>query len=324
MPTRLRTLPGRSTVRPPALSIVGLLIATAGCDVVQRQERAYQDKFASAGLEESRVELDEGRVRYWSSPSGSPLLMLHGFGGHALWQWHQQVGPLTRAGVRVIAPDLVGFGETHSSSDRYSVPAQADLALELMEGLGVQRYDVLGLSYGGYVALELARRRPNVVQRLILVDCPGPAYSQTDYEVLLATYDVDSAAALLIPQTPNDIRRLLELIFSKPPRVPRFALRQLHESLFTARVSEQTRLLESLVDTYRVNAPEYPTQTTLVLWGEDDRLFPLSIAERLVSAIGTRAELDTIAAAGHAPNLERPVAFNESLIGFLTSSGQPD
>jgi len=306
------------------LLIGALLTMTllAGCNVYRFQERRLTHRFTRAGVGEQVVTLPLGQIRYWSGGAGRPVLLIHGFGGHALWQWHQQVGALIDGGSRVVAPDLAWFGETVPLRPSCSVAEQAAIFLELMDHLGIREFDVVGVSYGGYVAWRLAVEHPDRVRRLVLADSPGPAYEQGEYELMLERFGVESIEELLIPERPEEIRRLLRLAYARPPRVPGFALKSVHRELFTSYSAEKACLLADLRRSYRDrdSVARYPSQLTLILWGAEDRLFPVELAFKLKKSIGKHARVVTLPAAGHASNLERPVEFNRALVEFLTEA----
>jgi pimeloyl-ACP methyl ester carboxylesterase len=81
-----------------------------------------------------------------------------------------------------------------------------------------QRYAVVGVSYGGFVAYHLAHAFPAAVERLVLV-AAGVCLEETDLAAgLFAVEDIAEAASLLLPQRPEDLRRLVGLTFCRPPR----------------------------------------------------------------------------------------------------------
>jgi pimeloyl-ACP methyl ester carboxylesterase len=154
--------------------VLACLLISTGCNVHNLLEKKYERRFHRAGGLEHVVELPNGMVRYWSAGDGDPLLLIHGFGADALWQWHRQIRPLADSGFRVVAPDLLWFGGSVPHDPLYAVEDQVNTVLQLMDHLGIEKCDLLGVSYGGIVAFDIATRHPERVSRLILVDSPGP------------------------------------------------------------------------------------------------------------------------------------------------------
>ena len=105
---------------------------------------------------------------------GEPVVLLHGFGGSS-WSWRHLMPALARR-HRVIAPDLNGFGWTQRPREvaAYSYAGQAAMVLGVLRELGVERFHVIGHSYGGGLALWLAARHPERVRSLVLVSSVLP------------------------------------------------------------------------------------------------------------------------------------------------------
>jgi pimeloyl-ACP methyl ester carboxylesterase len=103
-------------------------------------------------------------VAYDESGQGPPLLLLHaGIADRTMWD---DVTPMLSERFRVVAPDLRGFGETPLPDGPFVYAADA---AALLEGLGIERAHVVGVSLGGHVALDLALARPELVDHLVLV-----------------------------------------------------------------------------------------------------------------------------------------------------------
>ncbi|PKU66484.1 Membrane-associated 30 kDa protein, chloroplastic [Dendrobium catenatum] len=86
-------------------------------------------------------------------PQKHTFLLIHRFGGNSKWQFHRQIGPLSRS-FDLYIPDLVYFGRSLSSSGERSVGFQSQCVSAAMRGLGVEKYSVAGISYGGFVAMN--------------------------------------------------------------------------------------------------------------------------------------------------------------------------
>jgi pimeloyl-ACP methyl ester carboxylesterase len=189
------------------------------------RDRCYTRAFRSAGLRPTAVPLADGAVlHFWLPPpaagSRHPILLLHGFGASATWQWAPFLRPLLAAGLAPYVPDLVFFGASASpAADRSPAYQAACVAAAMAALLGApQRYSVVGVSYGGFVAYHLAHAFPATVDRLVLV-AAGLCLEEADLSAgLFAVEDIAQAASLLLPQQPEDLRKLVGLTFSRPPR----------------------------------------------------------------------------------------------------------
>jgi pimeloyl-ACP methyl ester carboxylesterase len=250
-----------------------------------------------------RLDLEGGSISYFSAGSGPPLLFLHGGGGAGRWQ---QVHALWSAQHRVVAPDHPGFAR---SDDLPEVEAVDDLVfhyLEVIERLGLERPVLVGASFGGWLAAELAVAAPADFRALVLVSPVGlriPEHPIADLfflppgELPAAVY-ADPARAEL-GAGPPDVDTLLA-IYRDQTALARFTW-----SPFMCNPKLHRRLR-------RIAAP------TLVLWPEQDRVVPRAHAERYAQLI-PNAALETIPDCGHASYLERPEAVAEAVARFLAA-----
>ncbi len=221
--------------------------------------------------------------------------------------WGPQIEALTAAGHRVVAPDLPGYGETPLEPGEV---AYVDVAASHLTGPAA----VVGCSFGGRIALELASQRPELVDRLVLVgaglgDWDWSEATRADFaeeETLIERGDLAAAAA-------QQARMWLA-----PGALP--AVRELTEAM-TARSYELQLPMEELVQATWPKPPAAErlgevTARTLVVVGTDDVDDILTMADHLATQI-PGARLERIDGAGHLPSLERPDELNRLLIDFL-------
>jgi pimeloyl-ACP methyl ester carboxylesterase len=107
--------------------------------------------------------------RYLDVGNGDPVVMLHGYPqNHDCWR--HQIAAL-RSRFRVIAPDLPGWGASDRRLDlHYDYDAEVGRLIEFFDGLGLRNVHLLAHDYGGYLALGLARARPDLVNRLVVLN----------------------------------------------------------------------------------------------------------------------------------------------------------
>ncbi|WP_234050408.1 MULTISPECIES: alpha/beta hydrolase [unclassified Xanthobacter] len=111
-----------------------------------------------------------GRSNYFMEfGEGRPILLLHGISNSGR-AWGPQIPALVAAGYRVIVPDHAGHGASAPLSSPFGVTDITDDTQQLLAHLGVESLDVVGLSLGGMVALELALREPSRIQRLVIAN----------------------------------------------------------------------------------------------------------------------------------------------------------
>lgn len=91
--------------------------------------------------------------------------------------------------------------------------------MEALTLAGLDHFGMVGISYGGFVAYQMAAMYPNSVDKLVMVSA-GVCLEESDLEAgLFGVSDVGEAARLLVPQQPDDVRQLVKLTFCKPPIV---------------------------------------------------------------------------------------------------------
>ncbi|MFC4637518.1 alpha/beta fold hydrolase [Deinococcus hohokamensis] len=228
------------------------------------------------------------------------VLFLHAYPLSAA-MWRAQVEAVEAAGLRVVAPDLPGFGGAPGAMKSLPEAARGLLA-DLPEGPLV----VVGLSMGGYLALELLAQAPERFGRVVLADTTlraDPLEKQADR---LAQADrvmkegrgfiLDAAREEHSAPTFRQVRPMIE---AASPEGIAGALRAM------AARQEQRNTLQAL------------TVPLLVLVGANDQITPPDRAREIADA--GRGEVRVLPAAAHLSNLDQPEAFNGALLPFLTA-----
>ncbi|WP_052546950.1 alpha/beta fold hydrolase [Enhygromyxa salina] len=311
----------RTPVRPGALlmqSAATMLELAGSFNVVRLGERGLNHKLERKGIRSQSVQLGDANVRYFEGGEGPPVVLLHGFGASAVWQWHEQIAPLAR-NHRVIVPDLLWFGGSWSKRRDFSVDYQLEVVTALLDHLGIAEASFVGISYGGIIAHEFAAMHPERVRKLAILDSPGRSYTANDHAQMLERFAVEDVGALLVPRTPEDVQTLLEVGYHKPPKTPRWVHGQVLRAMYGEFREEKVQLLSSLLgELGGLRArPGKVRHETLLIWGEHDLVFPLEIGRRLQADMGGRARLRVVAGAGHAPNLEHGGLVARWLVDFL-------
>ncbi|MFK8846144.1 alpha/beta fold hydrolase [Streptomyces sp. Ac-502] len=246
---------------------------------------------------------------------GETILLIHGHPfDHTMWA--PQTTALATAGHRVLVPDLRGYGATQvvPGTTRLETFA-ADLAA-LLDHLGVTDRIVLGgLSMGGQIAMECARRFPERLRALVLADTFARAETPEGHRARNAMadrllregmhgYTEEALDKMVSPHTiatrPAVAEHVRRMMLGAPPEGAAAALRG------------------------RAERPDYADTLTrlavpaLVLVGRDDTYTPVADAEFLCDRIPD-ARLTVVEDAAHLPNLEQPDAFDAALTAFLAA-----
>ena len=252
------------------------------------------------------------------------MVLLHALGESALdWRW---VLPSLARMHRVYALDLPGFGySAKPSAAEYSPAFFARFVGAYLDALGLESPAVVGNSLGGLAALRLALSEPARVSTLGLVASAGLGREVT-YALRLPTLPGYGEAAVAWGKTPLGAAgrawSRVPLLFGRPERVPaewiteqtRIAQLPGFTEATMAALRAQVDLggqREVLVD----QLPHLP-MTTLVVWGEHDRVFPYSQGQKAFSRL-RRGTLELIPDCGHLSHVERPDRFAAILGEFL-------
>ncbi|KAJ4767633.1 alpha/beta-Hydrolases superfamily protein [Rhynchospora pubera] len=281
--------------------------------VTTARDRCHRRSFTSAGLRPAFFPLTDGATLHiWlpasPSPSSRPaLVLLHGFGARATWQWSPFLRPLIRAGFDLYVPDLLFFGDSSSPTAHRSDIYQARSVMEALKSAGLDQFGMVGISYGGFVAYQIAAMHPDAVDKLVIVSA-GVCLEESDLAAgLFAVSDMAEAASLLVPQQPDDVRQLVKLTFCKPPPImPTCFIRDYIQVMCTENVKEKTELLYALINGRKLADLPKINQETLIVWGDQDKVFPLELCHRLKRHLGDNSHLVVIKNAGHAINREKP------------------
>ncbi|HTU01936.1 MAG TPA: alpha/beta hydrolase, partial [Candidatus Sulfotelmatobacter sp.] len=117
------------------------------------------------------ISIDGDRIAYRAAGKGPVLLLVHGMAGSSMTWRH--VMPALAKQFTVLAPDLLGQGQSDKPRGEYSLGAHANMLRDLLDALGHKRVTVVGQSLGGGVAMQLAYQFPERCERLVLVDSGG-------------------------------------------------------------------------------------------------------------------------------------------------------
>lgn len=287
------------------------------------RDRYLRYSFSRAGLKSTTTDLGDGTIMHCWAPkahnhSTTSLLLIHGIGANATWQWNHFISPLTRH-FNVYVPDLLFFGDSHTTRPERSEWFQAKCVMALLEALGVRQTSVVGLSYGGFVAYAVAAMFPERVEKVV-VCCAGVCLEDRDMEDegMFWVKSVDEVVSVLLPQTPQKVRELLQLTFANPIKLlPTCFLKDFIHVMCTEYRQERTELIQALHKDRKLSNLPKITKPMQIIWGEQDQVFPLELAHRLKRHVGEKAQLVVITNAGHAINVEKPNELCKNLKSFL-------
>lgn len=309
--TRVKTTPGagldktRSHPRLPALLLLIWAVLAWGLAGADSADRCV--------IHATQIELEGGVVPLRQAGRGPAILLLHGLFANKE-QWDALLCPLAAGGYTALAPDLPGYGaSTGFPIADYALENQVARLDALIERLGLEQVDVAGNSMGGTIAALYARAHPERVRSLALIGAPlgvtgwGP-------EVRAALY---LGINPFIPVTTEELDLELSLLFMTPPILPDEVKAALvADYVERNRRYQQVWTIVGLFDEvlarpgFRVRTP------TLVIWGAQDRIFPVTGAGALRFAF-PRGKRLVLPDAGHLPHLENTETIAAEYLAFL-------
>ena len=300
-----------------ALTLGGIGYAVALSLATSRIKRFEDVDLASANVPGRFIEVEGIRLHLLEQGEGEPIVLIHGLGG-STFSFRFTIPALAER-YRVVALDLKGFGySARPPKGDYSLTAQAELVVGLMNQLGIERTAIVGHSMGGGVAMRVALTSPERVSRLILVDSVGGSTEERRRRFgFLARPFLPFVAAFALGRSKAFERGLRSAVHD-----PTFVTPEVVEGYTRPfRVKGHLRSLETFVASGRRDGDlplEDISQPALVLWGEHDRWLRLAQGEELARRI-PEARLDVVPAAGHLPLEEQPDYCNAAILALLSS-----
>ncbi|GAB4122514.1 MAG: alpha/beta fold hydrolase [Roseiflexaceae bacterium] len=287
---------------PLLLAGTGAFLGAAHVLAPLREQIDPQDLAAGVGGRYARAH----GYAIWYDDTGprdrTPIVLLHGF---AAWSftWREVRQALLDAGQRVIRIDMIGCGASERvAAPAYSTHSHAEIVLSVLATLGVQQADLVGHSFGGRVAMQIALLAPTRVGKIVAI-CPEAFVSERPPIAALVGMPLFGFALSVYTTDPSLVRTGLGMVirrdqwitpavlegYAAPLRVRGNALSQVWQAR-----SPKDGPLAVPHHLSQIAAP------TLLIWGEHDPIFPLEHGQRLTQLL-PHAQLITIGGVGHLP-----------------------
>ncbi|TGD88429.1 alpha/beta fold hydrolase [Mycolicibacterium vanbaalenii] len=263
--------------------------------------------------------VDAGAIRtnylHAGDPAAAPVVLLHGSGPgvSAYANWRLTI-PALAASHHVLAPDLVGFGYTQRPDGHaYTMDTWIAHIEAFLDTLGLTSYSLVGNSFGGALALRIATRHPDHVQRLVLMGSAGVPFPVT--EGLDAVWGYQ-------PSVPA-MRRVLDYFaYNRDLMTDDLATARyqasvqpgFHESYAAMFPAPRQRWLDAMITDD--DAIRHIPCPTLIVHGREDQVIPPDTSRRLFELI-PNAELHMFGKCGHWTQIEHAASFNRLVAAFL-------
>ena len=268
------------------------------------------------------VTINGQRIAYLDEGHGPPVILIHGFGG-SMWQWEHQQSALEKH-VRVITPDLPGSGLSDKPDIAYTPEEMLQFLTGFLDALHIPQASLVGNSMGAGLAIGMALDHSERVTKLVLISGLPPHVMEN-----LANPSIKRA---LTTSTPSWLvsfgnwlvggfmvdRILKEIVYDHTLLTPAILERSNRNRQRPGLIAPLMTVGDNLPAWETRYAPRIGTIThpTLILWGEEDRVFPIKTGKLLHELI-PQSTFAAVPRAGHIPQWEQPELVNAQLRSFL-------
>lgn len=261
-------------------------------------------------------------IAYLDEGQGPPIILIHGFGG-SMWHWEHQQEALAQH-YRVITLDLLGSGLSDKPKTNYSPTFMLDSFIEFMDNLNIPQATLVGNSLGAGIAIGMALTHPNRVSKLVLID-GFPAnvvenIASPPYKRFINSRPPIWLARLGMRLTGRwATKRILTEIIHDPtlitPVVIERSFQNRQASAFLQPLYSQVEQIPEWEEHFASRMDQI-SQTTLIIWGEHDEIFPSLVGQSMHASIPNSTFLK-VPNSGHIPQWESPQLVNSSILRFL-------
>lgn len=249
-----------------------------------------------------RIKLEDLVIHYRFRGSGRPLILLHGWNKSA--RIFVNLQNRLAKDFAVYALDLPGFGNSSFPQSVWGVPDYARLVTKFADSLKIAQFSLIGHSFGGRIALELAAKYPGRIDKLVLTGVP----------VL--------RKKLLFRLIYGLVAKTAKLIFFIPPFIffqnlfKKILYRLVGEVDYLQTDKQKRKIFKKVIAYNQVKLLNKITSPALLVWGENDRVTPLKNANLMLKCF-QRAQLKIIPLSGHKLPYEKPEDFYRTVNSFL-------
>ena len=254
-------------------------------------------------------------TNYHDEGTGTPVVLMHGSGpGVTAWANWRLVIPRLSPNRRVIAPDLVGFGYTERPEGvQYDMATWTKQVLDLIDGLELEKVDLVGNSFGGGLALRLAIDHPDRINRIVLMGSMGISFPITEGLDFVWGYtpsveNMGRAISMFVDNKALATENLIELRY-------RASIEPGFQESFSAMFPEPRQDGVEWMASAEADIRRIPHQT-LIVHGREDQVIPLDNAYRLLQLVD-QAQLHVFGHCGHWTQIEQNERFCRLVNDFL-------
>lgn len=261
-------------------------------------------------MEEKTIFVNNLEINYKIAGSGPAILILHGWGvSSERWLRVQEI--LARKGYKVIVPDLPGFGKSQELTKSFDVTNYYNFVLSFVKKIGLNKFSLIGHSFGGGLAAEFAAENPKMVEALILCDAAILRKTRLNFRQKIAQFLAKIGWPILsLPHIEETIYPVAKKIVYKIAGVRDYYLAKgVMRETFKKIISED---LQWCLKGIKIK--------TLIIWGREDKVTLLEDAYLINKKI-RNSKLVILPDIGHAPHSKVPQKLSEIIFNFLQEHG---
>jgi len=260
-------------------------------------------------VDHGEVTIDSRKTTYLTAGSGRPVICLHGAGTGAV-TWYPSIGAIAKC-YYVIAPDIVGYGESDKPNGSYDRSYFSKWLNSLLIEMKISKAHIVGLCQGGAIALQFAIDYPQKVGKLVLVDAAGLG-AKVPFWPFVGIVWMNSFPSVIANRFNS--RYILHKPANRDPNHGLYSIAVIKKAggknaFKQGRGSAVSKIPDELLQQIK--------NETLIIWGKQDRFFFAEYGERAAKIIAN-ATFTLIQNAGHLPMIDQPEVFNQVLTDFLT------
>ncbi|MGB2078877.1 MAG: alpha/beta fold hydrolase [Vibrio sp.] len=281
-------------------------------------------KVQQVGYVEQKIRFtdDSSEIHYWDNQNNDKpiVILLHGVGGDAISNWQKTMLALNDD-YHVIVPDILWYGQSTSNLPA-NLESQIKAMTQFMAVVAPEKpVNLVGHSYGGFMTYGLMANTNHIASATI-ISSPGGSFDQHNLQEMLEGFGVSKPSELFVPNNDEEFKRLVNASSYHSLHVPAVTLDGVYEHYFSGNAKQKSIMLDHLIDSrddlvQKINAKKQAGQLPPIqlIWGEQDRIFPLDSGMRLAKELD--APLYIVTESAHNILIEKPSIVNRLLTTFL-------
>ena len=266
------------------------------------------------------IDIDGNSIRYFEEGQGETLILIHGI-GQAMYTFRKNVRVLSEH-CHVISIDLLGHGFSAKPEIDYTIDDFSKLIVDFMDAMGIEKASLLGFSTGAVIALDVAIKYPNYVNRLFLL---SPGGVTKTYPSLIKHFSTPVISDIIFTFfNKSMVKNVIEQAYYDPTLVTKDVVHHYHKVLSNKENLDATITAYSNWDdsniAYELSSVQAPAY---IFWGEEDTWHPINMLELYEDAL-PEVYSATLASCGHLLHEECANEINKKIIDVLTQKFDDD